>query len=162
MDEILYILMGIAWLAYSLYSNKQKMDKKRAAQGQDYDATETPAPQRPRSIFDEIFSEELPDESEARQEEYIPEIEEQSWQKRQAAYAASEAQSLEQIVDEVPSDYFTKQYALYNREVQEEEKPVLLEEVDEIAKPETIDDFDLKKAVIYSEILRAPYIEGAI
>lgn len=162
MDDILYILLGIAWLGWSLYSNKQKMDKKRAAQGQEYDATETAPPPRPRNIFDEILSDELPEQAEAKQEEYIPEIEEQIWQKMQAEYAKSEAESLEKIVDEVPSDYFTRQYALHSKEVFEEAKPILLEDSELKGKSEIGEEFDLKKAVIFSEILRAPYIEGSI
>ncbi len=212
MDDFLYIILGIAWLAYSLYTNKQKLDKKRAEReaqmrggtpqshdiDEDYQRTEdeyrkaeddyrravdeprphveTPRRQetthrRPeeeymplpkKTLFDELFGDQSSPYQEAEEETYIPEINEQTWQKKMSEYAGVEAASMEEIKDEVPLDYFTRQYEeVYKsadhrviNSMQDYEEYYQIQEVQE--------DFDLKKAVIYSTILRAPYVSEEV
>lgn len=173
MDDFLYILLGIAWLGWSFYSNKQKMDKKRAEQAEQQRRAQMgtpksdekpyipppvyePTPQR--SILDELFGDQIPNRPEAEEETYIPDIDEQSWEKKMTEYKKTEAQSQEEIREEVSSDYFTRQYA--ERNIPEDQRVVNdrpdYEEVESLE--ESQEEFDLKKAVIYSEVLRAPYI----
>ncbi len=208
MDDFLYIILGIAWLAYSLYTNKQKLDKKRAEREaqmrggvprnhdieDDYQRTEeeyrrveddyrraedepsphvethrrheaphrrpeeeyTPLPRK--TVFDEFFGDKESPYQEAEEETYIPEVNEQTWKRKMAEYADVEAASMEEIKDEVPLDYFTRQYEeVYKsadhrvvNNIEENEEYYQIQEVQE--------EFDLKKAVIYSTILRAPYV----
>lgn len=181
MDDILYIVLGVAWLAWSLYSNKLKMDKKRAEQTQrDAEArrnvsrpTEVtvsepvsyepvkPKPARPgRSILEEIFSE-YTEMAEAEQEVYQPEVDEKSWQQKMTDYNKSEAQSLEEIKEEISADYFSNLYSRPYNPVEQQVISITKAETDYDENTTLPDDFDLKKAVLYSEILRAPYISGA-
>lgn len=215
MDDFLYIILGIAWLAYSLYTNKQKLDKKRAereaqmrggnspSQGMedDYQRTEDeyrrteddykraeddykravdePSPRvetrsrqetthrRPeeeyvplprKTILDELFGDQPSPYQEAEEETYIPEVNEQTWKKKMAEYAGVEADSLEEIKDEVPSDYFTRQYEEVYKSA-DQRVTNNMQDYGEYYQIQVVqDEFDLKKAVIYSTILRAPYV----
>lgn len=173
MDDFLYIILGIAWLGWSLYSNKQKMDKKRAEQAEQQrraqmEASESderpyipppayePAPQR--SILDELFGDQMPTHPEAEEETYIPDVDEQSWEKKMKEYRKVEAESQEEIREEVSSDYFTRQYA--ERNIAEGQRVINdRPDYEEVETAEELqEEFDLKKAVIYSEVLRAPYV----
>lgn len=186
MDDFLYIILGIAWVVWSLYSNKQKLDKKRAEQAykeeqarqarqenREYQAypdtqatssyepvktVETYKPEKTdeRSVLEEIFGEYLPHQ-EAEPETYVPEVSEMTWDSKMTAPGKIEAESLEEIKEEVPSDYFSRLYRDDYKSVLQEVKmaKAIEQEPDEI--DEIIDEFDLKRAVIYSEILRTPY-----
>lgn len=181
MDDFLYIILGIVWIAWSLYSNKQKMDRKRAEQAQreaekrQYRAetvqtenipepyqTVKPVVKSPeRSILEEIFGEYIPAEPEAVQDEYVPEVDEQSWQRKMAGYSRSEVQSLEEIKEEVSADYFKDRYSQQYKTVEQEVTKPITTDYEENEEPGLHEEFDLKKAILYSEILRAPYISEA-
>lgn len=156
MDDYLYIIIGIAWVAYSFYSNKQKQDRKRAAG----EAKGNPRPQAVppvRSFLEELLmgGEVRPAQRTADQmaEEYEPE-----YLPTTEAFSSetikTEAESLEVIVDEVPANYFEKEYT------GREKVTRVLGEIEYEAEPETDEpgfeiarEFDLKTAVIYAEIL---------
>ncbi|GEM_PF-937179 len=187
MDDFLYIILGVAWVAWSIYSNKIKQDKKRAEkaemerQAQQRRAAEiqnqTQTSRQPdytvptieippviakpeRSILEEIFGEEFTIQQEAEEEAYTPEIDERNWQKRINEYAKGENTSLEEITEEVSADYFEKKYS---EEYKSEEQHVINKRSDdevEFQLDELNEEFDLKKAIIYSEIIRAPYISA--
>lgn len=181
MDDFLYIILGIIWVAWSLYSNKQKMDKKKAEQAQremearQYRAepvkaekvTDPYQPVKPvekspeRSILEEIFGEYIPVGPEAEQDEYIPEVDEQSWQRKMTGYGRSEVQSLEEIKEEVPADYFKNMYERGYKTVEQQVTNHITIDYEETEETGLQEEFDLKKAVLYSEILRAPYISEA-
>ncbi len=173
MDDFLYLLLGLAWVGWSLYSNKQKMDKKRAAQAEQQRRVQQEAPEsweqptvpppvyepaQPRNILEELFGDQIPRQPEAEEEAYIPDIDEQSWERKMSGYKKNEAESLEVIRDEVPLDYFTRQYA--TRHYAQDQR-VINDKPDynDISDSEEQQhEFDLKRAIIYSEVLRAPYI----
>jgi len=157
MDDFLYILIGIAWVAYSFYSNKQKQDRKKAAR--ELQGKPVPQPtQAPtvKSILEEILMGEVkpverPVEAkiEEFEPEYLPTTEAVS-----SETIRTEAESLEVIADEVPANYFEKEYAAHNegeRVVSQfDHEPEI--ETDEPGS-EIARDFDLRTAVIYAEIL---------
>ncbi|HLN52244.1 MAG TPA: hypothetical protein VK212_00960 [Lentimicrobium sp.] len=184
MDDLIYIILAIGWLAWTLYSNKVKQERKRAEQaemqrrmqekraaeqqspapGPTYNMPENKIPpviaQPGRSILEEIFGEEVIIKEEAEQEEYVPEIDERGWQAKMKEYTNVEQGSLEVIKEEVPSDYFEKQYAKRNSTVEQSVKSEIGKQQEEFLIDELMEEFDLKKALIYSEILRAPYVSG--
>lgn len=168
MDDILYIVLGVAWLAYSLYSNKQKLDKKRAQQVEQMsepnqeNQTSEPLEEAPRrTLLEEMFGEIESEYTEAEEEIFIPEVDERATERRMRDYSRNEAESLEVIKDEVPLDYFTRRYASGYAAIEDKnEVKIVLEEEKE--DEEVSEKFNLMKAVIYSEILRAPYIHGGI
>lgn len=64
MDDLIYVLIGIAWVGYSIYSASKKSAAKRQSAGVPTDRTSTSSPLPiPRSdgsgrtLFEEIFSE---------------------------------------------------------------------------------------------------------
>jgi hypothetical protein len=180
MEDFIYIILGILWVAWSLYSNKQKMDKKKAEQAQrEFEARQyrepaqpdsTPAPYQPikpvekspeRNILEEIFGEYIPAGPEAEQDEYLPEVDEQSWERKMSGYSESEVQSLEEIKEEVSADYFSNKYAQGYKTVEHRVTNPLPSGYEENEDTSVLEEFDLKQAVLYSEILRAPYISDA-
>lgn len=182
MEDFLYIILAIGWLVWTMYSNKLKQEKKRAEQAEmqkrmqqnreselpsgtpvpSYNVPDTQIPPivtRPeRSILEEIFGEVTLAKEEAEQEEYTPEIDEKGWQAKMKEYSKIETGSQEEIKEEVPSDYFEKQYAKRNSTEEQNIKSIKPQLQDEILIDELMEEFDLKKAVIYNEILRAPYV----
>ena len=158
MDDFLYIVIGIAWVAYSFYSNKQKQDRKKAAR----ELQGNPAPQATkreptvRSILEEILMGEVkpverPSESmvDKYEPEYFPATEAVS-----SETIGMEAESLEVIKDEVPANYFENEYASRGKgeRVVSQSDHETENETDEPGS-EIARDFDLKTAVIYSEII---------
>lgn len=183
MDDFLYIIIGIGWLVWTVYTNKKKLDRKReeaerrralentTRTQQPYTQSETgelptpvnryepvkPPQNRGKSVLDEIFGEYLPHE-EAEPETYIPEIDEKTWQRKMNEYSRNEAESLEEIKEEVQPDYFSKIYSKEYKPVTQDIREEQQHEEERGVNTEIHEDFDIKKAVIYNEILRAPYI----
>ena len=162
MDDLLYILIGVAWVAYSLYSNKQKQDRKKAAR-ENQGAPQTPEPRPVRSILEEILlGGEVkpllrPEETEMEEEEFEPEYKPDPV-KPVNYKTETEAKSLEVIVDEVPANYFEKEYA--GRKDNNEEVAWINKETDNETEEWSFTiagDFDVRKAVIYAEILNPRY-----
>ncbi|HAH57277.1 MAG: hypothetical protein KUL83_06330 [Lentimicrobium sp.] len=156
MEDFLFIIIGIVWLVYSFYNSKQKAQRKQAEKQARSNGPATPTPVPKRSFLEELLDPEPPvvrpvvDPEEAWEESYSP---------AQEAEMLAEAQSLEKIEEEYTDSYFERQYADRNRVSETErviervtEEPVIL--VEEIIEEE----FDLRKAVIYAEILNPRYI----
>lgn len=160
MDDFLYIIIGVLWVAYSLYSNKQKQDKKKAArEAQGGHTNQEPPPVR--SLLEEILMGEL------KPVQRAPEIEAEEWEPEyvNTPEAASletiktEAESLEVISDEVPANYFEKEYA--GRKEEHSDNFRAEKETDDETEEkgsEIVGNFDIRVAVIYAEILNPRYI----
>jgi hypothetical protein len=164
MDDFLYIIIGVIWVAYSLYSNKQKQDRKKAArEAQQGNAPQQAAPPPRRSFLEEILMGEMRPEAaphEPEEDEYEPEFEPQQVM-TSSEKIKTEAQSLETITEEVPANYFEHQYATRKDEAGNitEGKAVSMEEDEnEEFSMENDRGFDLKTAVVYAEILNPRYI----
>ena len=162
MDDFLYIIIGIIWVIYSLYSNKQKQQKKRMLEEQRrIDPDAPPAPARPRSILEQILDPEpeIPETAPQPYEEYKEHQEEYSYETQQPVQFKPVIQSLETITNEVSGSYFDNQYAsrgdanYYDNRVMSESTHNEIPLAEEL-----VEEFDLRKAVIYSEILNPRYI----
>lgn len=145
MEDFIYILAGVAYLAYSIYSAGQKKKKKlEQAQQQAYaeaeTEVETPEPfvrkEAAPSIFNEILG--LQNLDLNVEEELYGEVE-------------------EDIIDVIPKEEGIRttnlQTSIKVQDEYDEENAMQLEE------EEALDyEFDLRDAVISSEILNPPYI----
>lgn len=146
MENLLPILIGIIWVAYTLYNK----GKKKKVVRQPHDA-EIPQ-KKPLSIFEQILLGEeikLPqpytDYSEPKEPEPI-------------------AQSKKINIKKSPSPFLNEELAGFVHEGQSVSKffshdktiEEILHERDEVFGEI---DFDLRKAVIYSEVLNTPYID---
>jgi hypothetical protein len=150
MDDLIYILLLVAWVAYSIYNAKQKKKQKemeRRTTSEPKPVYEQSQPEKPqRSVFEELFGEgpfnELP-ETEEEEESFVEEIPEIPH-----SYIPYKPISLE----EVPEQDFhigTRMHTISDEEDDDPEPVVKL--------PTYGKDFDLRKAVIYSTILEQPY-----
>jgi hypothetical protein len=150
MDDLIYILMLVAWVAYSIYNAKQKKKQKElqnrpAAEPQpNYEPEQTQKPQR--SIFEEVFGEGQFEDFEETIEEEVPHVEET--RKVPAEYTYYKPEPMEVLARE---EYITASQLISDRENE-------LVDIDLIDKPITYGNyFNLRKAVIYSAILERPY-----
>jgi hypothetical protein len=129
MDDILYILIGIGWVAFGLYKNYQKQVKaqKNKVLIPKVEKQETSV----KDIFEQLFPfEELTTNESESQEKIFEEFE-----------------SLEEIEVSKKQDVIdTKQV-----ELKKESKEIIAE------KQNIVADFDLRKAVIYNVILERRY-----
>lgn len=140
MEDFIYILAGVAYLAYSIYSAGQKKKKKlEQAQQQPYveneAETEISNPfirkESAPSIFNEILG--LQNFDIDDEEDLYGEVE-------------------EEIIDVAPKEEGVRTTNLKSSiEIQENVMDIEEEEASDF-------EFDLKDAVIYSEILNPPYI----
>ncbi|MDY0101698.1 MAG: hypothetical protein RBS07_02105 [Lentimicrobium sp.] len=174
MDDFLYIIIGIVWVVYSLYTNKQKQQKKRLLEEQrKSQSSPQPEPQSPRSIFEQLLdpepqipepiNESVPESyTESKSgpfddylnpsPNYIPEISEEEPYR-------SKYQSLEIIKDEVSASYFENQYESRGDMNYYDNREMAESTHNEVALQDQLsEEFDLRKAVIYSEILNPRYI----
>lgn len=160
MDDFLYIIIGIIWVVYSLYTNKQKQDKKRAMRDARSGAPQAETPPV-RSLLEEILMGELrppQPRPEAEEEHYEPEYR-PTIEANSSETIVTEAESQEEIREEVSASYFETQYA--NRKSGDDvervtQKHILIEEDENMHETEA--EFDLKTAVIYAEILNPRYV----
>lgn len=129
MDEILYILIGIGWVAFGLYKNYQKQLKaqKSKASAPKIEREETSV----KDIFEELFPfEEIRTKEQEGQEVIFDDFE-----------------SLEEIKI---SD--KKDIKVVEKQELKEDKEII-----RAGKQYENTEFDLRKAVIYSMILERPY-----
>lgn len=150
MDDAIYILIAILWIAYSFYSayqkaQKQKQKKREISENPD---TETvPEPYIPeRDILKELLGEPLPPEAPEPvtpplpKPRYVP------------LTPPVEAVSMEEIIDEVNEPQRRLTRVPDTEPIPEPEPSFAQEEVFTDA------GFNLRKAVIYSEIINRKYV----
>ncbi|MCD4684213.1 MAG: hypothetical protein K8R86_13090 [Bacteroidales bacterium] len=146
MEEFLPILIGIIWLAYTLYNRGQK--KKNARKHQ---PAETREDKTPSFIEQLLMGEETiqPQPYESSEHEF-----ETGTIQDEFDEAQREKESIKPFLNEELADF-----------MHEGQSVSMVNKIDEIENEEDAgfdhitDEFDLKKAVIFSEILNAPYID---
>lgn len=182
MDDILYFLLLIGWLAFSFYQQsakkKRKAEEERAAarrsqqeeEGAEYDERETVAertgeekPDFRKTLEEILLGEELTKEEKETQREQEP-IETTSAEEEDRANKYQRYYNRE-ISDK--SHWYDKEKESPEKlegKIEELEKDMVLKEEDTVTE---LDDeseikneqyFNLRKAVIYSEILNAKYV----
>ncbi len=140
MDNFFYILIGVLWVAISLYNKSEK--KKKLAQQKA--APEKPASD-PLTVLRELILEET---SEKPKPTFIP-VEVQRPQKTKKTTERAAKYSKYDFRDDAGS---------YFNEGEKTTPQIKTNESEESLGENYLDEFDLKKAMIYSEIMRAPYI----
>lgn len=157
MEDFIYILIGIAWIAYSLYSQGQKQKRKQQSQPETEPEEELSGVEQNLQSFidkklnlDQIFEVDEPDNE----------------------YLDSPYSKIDVVEEKDESSYFkpaTEGSSAFKADEAKKAKPVIVVEEEFIEDDESDerrqgilfgdDEFDLKKAVIYSEILNPPYIK---
>lgn len=150
MDDLIYVLLLIAWVAYSFYNAKQKRKLKeqqhKPAAEPKYEMEPLPETQPQRSIFEEIFKEAGLEDFEEQEPVYEPEYEEPSKEVKIFSY-------------EDPETWNEEEKHMLSSRLQ-------IPDDEEKKEPETIkagptdmhkEAFDLRKAIIYNAILERPY-----
>ncbi|MDX9909767.1 MAG: hypothetical protein RBS23_09925 [Mariniphaga sp.] len=159
MEDFLFIIIGVVWLAYSFYNSKQKAQRKQAEQQARKSGPVTPTPAPRRSFLEELLDPQPP--------VVRPIVEpEEVWEEPSTFYPVQgvemvqpEARTLEKIEEEFTESYFERQYAERNRVSETERVIERVEEAPLILVEDIIEEeFDLRKAVIYAEILNPRYI----
>lgn len=162
MDDFIYIIIGIVWVVYSLYSSKQKQQKKREMEAQ---RKGQPLPdtvqQKPRSLIEQLLDPEnkLSPPSTVAYDEYEDTVEPTFTEISEDYSYRPEYQTLEVIKDEISADYFENQYVSRGETNYYDERKELVASHDEVPQlDDLMEEFDLRKAVIFSEILNPKYI----
>ena len=150
MEDLIYLVILIAWAIFAFYRQSQK--KKAAARAAGDEPVQPMEEHRQRTWEEILFGEEVieADEKEPAREELPP-----RWQKAtsyepislEQMYMNKKAESLE---DPRVQQRMEKEKASRAKEEKQKKKAV------EKQHP-LLSDFDLRKAVIFSEILRRPY-----
>ncbi len=154
MEDFIYILIGVAWLVYSVYKsqNKAKAGKKQPVR--DYDQ-ETGDGQhsgsghrqgRKPQAFEELLSEILGEEPKQVQVVPQPDYTPQDTMKRKSYDNYFETTRNPKKPESV--EYNKRRASFVPSGIQEH--------FDDIEEQEYQIDFDIRKAVIYSEILKRP------
>lgn len=149
MDELIYIALLVAWVAYSIYNAKQKKKQKELKPAPDTDSQPQYEPEQAekpqRSILEELFGEGQFDnpqetyEEERTQMEEIPE--------RPLAHAYNEPVTVKTVED---TPVTASGIAAEQKTISDEPSPY-----DTVITHRS--DFDLRRAVIYSIILERRY-----
>jgi len=147
MEELLPLIIGILWLAYTWYNKGQKkkqgQDNPQVRKKQEPSILEqiltgqTASFSEPEPVYEELFEEDelITD---------IPDTDEKSTRPFLNAELSNYVKEGQSISEETYGNSFDQLF--------EEEELVFDQLVD-------MEDFDLRKAVIYSEILNTPYID---
>lgn len=164
MEDVLYILIGVAWVAYSIYSYNQKAKKnKQTKQSHPYSEYESNQSdqleeeeeyQEQPSAFDELISEFKSKEAHG---DVISPLDYQKSPVPEPLVSSEESIHTEEEPMEDNSPLSQEMYEQYK---ETEEEFVDKDDINELSDSEDETgeeiDFDLKKAIIYSEILKRP------
>ena len=148
MDEVIYILLAVAWVAYSIYNAKQKKKQREieaqtaADERQEYESAEPEKPQR--SIFEELLNEsDFEEFQEFEEKETVAE----TVLKQEIPFQYRKSDIFEPH-ESIGSDRLIASDAFIQAGINDTE----------ITKPSSDPElFNLRKAVIYSTILERPY-----
>ena len=141
MDDFLYILIGAAWLAFTIYSKNKKQKNKKLERNNSQTKTESQK-EGVSSLFESLFSDKEINTQQnyysenIEQSNIIPSLSEVNYTENLAQFQEAPPEIFEKVLDEEDID---------NNLIKEE-----------IINGNDI-DFNLRKAVIYSEILKRPY-----
>ena len=146
MEDYIYVLLGIAWLVYTVYKAKQKSRNVKPADDQLSDPPEYGQENDMKSIFGEILGTNIPEENTRSFTDILNEYEEKKLQE----YPVGKIQ-IDSKLDTVPVEE--------GLTVFEEDD---LNEIGDIEPQDRLTlrdflDFDIRKAVIFSEIINRPY-----
>lgn len=144
MEELLPLIIGVVWLIYTIYNKgKKKGAKRRQPDG----ISEEKAP----SILEQIF---------AGSEAFQPQTYE-VYEEPEENYLVEEYIDVESGKEEKRSPFLKSELADFVQEGQSafsSSDDIFAEEILESESHIEKQDFDLRKAIIFSEILNAPYI----
>ncbi len=144
MEELLPLIIGIVWLIYTIY-NKGK--KKEARKRHSEDSEE----KTPSSILEQIFT---------RNESFKPQSYD-VYDESEDSQRVEEYVEVAQKQEEETRPFLNKELADFVHEGQVAITPsdayLMEQNTDKEDQAEKL-DFDLRKAIIFSEILNAPYI----
>lgn len=187
MEDIIYILIGIAWIGFSLYNSqrklKQKQEKARQArQASDEKTSKYDEPSKPRSFIDSLlaeFEEKASPKETIYETQPTPQEEPDSFKeivrkKREADYHSIQSvenyESIENVVEDnsiLSTNYFDRNKETKDKKQKDDKvksKNFEAEFVENQISEDEHDfdfDFDLRQAIIYSEILNKPkYLES--
>ncbi|MBE0661592.1 MAG: hypothetical protein IH597_03910 [Bacteroidales bacterium] len=151
MDDLIYILAGIAWVAYSIYNARQKKklkeERERTVPKAEPVYEPEPASTPTRSIFEEIFKEAGLNEFDEELEENVkPATAEISAKTQYFTYEDTD------IEIKAAEDLIKKEAPAFSEHFVAENVPY-----HEMKEKTRSNIFDLRKAVIYSAILERPY-----
>lgn len=144
MEELLPLIIGVVWLVYTIYSKGKKKEAKKHHPGR---SEEVKAP----SILEQLFT----------NNEILQPQPYEGYDEVEDNQLVDEYDMVVDEPEEAPGPFLNTELSGYVQEGQSafssSEKYKLEEFADEENQVER-QDFDLKKAIIYSEILNAPYI----
>jgi hypothetical protein len=148
MENLLPILIGIVWIAYTLYSRGQKKKNMNSPQaGENQKA-------KPLSLLEQILM----------GEEIKPPQSFTNYFENEEPEPVILPVEKKEIIRKSPPPFLNEEFSNFFQEgqsVSEFYEPV--KTIEEILHEHTEEieerDFDLRKAVIYSEIINAPYID---
>ncbi|MCF8234452.1 MAG: hypothetical protein K9G67_05460 [Bacteroidales bacterium] len=186
MDDFIYILLGVAWIGYSIYSSQKKLKEKqqkarRSGEQSHGQSTEYSEESKPKSFIDRLFEEfeEKPEPSyeeigndfdRAKQKVNQPQREVKETKYQPATYSVEDARTMNDMVESnsgLSSDYFKNKSGSSARtkdeEWEERKKKHYQTSFYEDEQDEEEVDFDLRQAVVFSEILNRPkFMEGSV
>lgn len=152
MEELLPLVIGIIWLAITWYNKSQK--KKRAKDSQPSNEKREPSILEqifaggsvplsdPEPVYEEILDEELPESIHLNEKRKSP-----------GSFLNAELSDYDFEGQSISEDMYETEFETgFDHAFNSENELVF----DTLADTE---DFDLRKAVIYAEILKAPYID---
>jgi len=149
-EDFLYILAGLAWLAFSIYKGSQKNKKSRAPDSQS---------DKKGSGFEKVLEELLgvKDKDIVYDQQYINEpkdnlFNEVKENEEKVIEAAPEVFSYEKAYDE---DNFLPKKEVYTSALHKKDNLKVKKDLT-VARKKKKPKFDVRKAVIYSEILNRP------
>ena len=150
MEDFLYILLGVGWLAYSIYSQskkKQKQKQSSTTRSHDFESEEESSETPKVSLFESLFS-----EAEQGSDVFDPyKIQEEPIEPIYKSVKESDELKLK-----------TKSTLRNNTEIIDldlKHAKSSLFSYDDESENEYLEDFDLKKAIIYAEIINNPRFE---
>lgn len=161
MEDVLYILIGVAWVAYSIYSRNQKVKKQQAAKQSvlqdkgDFNQAEEQTQSQP-SAFEKIISEFQSYSGQETKSSPIYSSEEDTFVSEPEIKSVENISSIEETTEgNSPLSQEMIKHYLTNDNISDKDE--FTDDYNEMETEAEIEfDFDLRKAIIYSEILKRP------
>ena len=153
MEELLPLIIGVLWLLYTFYSKSQK---KKAREGSSPPGAKT---KENPSFLEQLLAGKGIQLESPEPVEYEEDIIYEPFEKQETADTETKEKEIKPFLQSELSEFMGEGHTGFTTAFQDEQSFETLKDISVAEPSEQMQEFDLKKAVVFSEILNAPYID---
>jgi len=152
MEELLPLIIGVLWLLYTFYSKSQKKKARERSASPGNKTNEKP------SFLEQLLANKGIQLESPEPLEYEEDIIDEPFETQETADTKTE-EKIKPFLQSELSEFMGEGYSGFSTAFQDENYLESIKDISTSELSQQLTEFDLKKAIIFSEILNAPYID---